>query len=656
MTDFSGTNVRCFAVLLCASLFSIANQSSCFSQDQQPEQKTELQGNPQAYVPALELLPDSTAGILRVNDFPNFQKMWKGTHVGQLLNDDLMKDFVDAQRARAKSFLESINNKIGLRAKDLWDIASGEVVAAWLPFENDKRRPFAMCVVADIRGLKAKADIVVEQIDKDLKGGGATRKDVTYRGETIRLYTTKPKPGQIKIDEVAISYNANRFIAADRGSVVQSILDAVAGKSTTKPLSQLTSFKEVMTTSYKKMEATAKADNAVEGLQWFAKPFQMGRILRDLFEIDRGNNVDILQLLENQGFTSVEAAGGVVAFSGDTFDILHRGLVYAPTRPFKKAAKALDFNSQNLQGVPAWVHAEAGTFNRMYLRLANAFWASETLIDEAFGQEMFRPMITGIRDDEDGPQIDLENDFLPALADELVIVTDSTLPPAIDSERMLIAIKLKDPAKVKLAIRKAMKIEPDATEMKVLPGVEIWRVEKGTDKETDIDTILQGFEEGEDEDEPAPLLEHWAIAAVDGGGGYPSYLMFSSHADLLVKIAKRLKEGTKQGGLDSVPAVQEVSKGMLRLGAKTVAFDRVTQLKKSFHVKYELLRKNQLKDSNSVLATLLKRMIEDEGGEPDPLNAKLLPPIGQIEKHLPAGGSYLEVTEKGWLMTGFFLK
>ena len=166
--------------------------------------------------------------------------------------------------------------------------------------------------MADIRGLKAKADIVVEQIDKDLKGGGATRKDVTYRGETIRLYTTKPKPGQIKIDEVAISYNANRFIAADRGSVVQSILDAVAGKSTTKPLSQLTSFKEVMTTSYKKMEATAKADNAVEGLQWFAKPFQMGRILRDLFEIDRGNNVDILQLLENQGFTSVEAAGGVV--------------------------------------------------------------------------------------------------------------------------------------------------------------------------------------------------------------------------------------------------------------------------------------------------------------------------------------------------------
>ena len=47
---------------------------------------------------------------------------------------------------------------------------------------------------------------------------------------------------------------------------------------------------------------------------------------------------------------------------------------------------------------------------------------------------------------------------------------------------------------------------------------------------------------------------------------------------------------------------------------------------------------------------------EEEGGEPDPLNASKLPPIEQIQQHLPEGGSYIETTEDGWLLTGFFLK
>ena len=74
--------------------------------------------------------------------------------------------------------MESFGNKVGLRPQDLYDIASGEVVIAWLPFEKDKRRPFAICVVADIRGLRAKADEAIAKIDSDLKLGGWERVDV----------------------------------------------------------------------------------------------------------------------------------------------------------------------------------------------------------------------------------------------------------------------------------------------------------------------------------------------------------------------------------------------------------------------------------------------------------------------------------------------
>ena len=80
-------------------------------------------------------------------------------------------------------------------------------------------------------------------------------------------------------------------------------------------------------------------------------------------------------------------------------------------------------------------------------------------------------------------------------------------------------------------------------------------------------------------------------------------------------------------------------------------------MKLGMRVKYELFRKGELKDSDSILATLVRRISdEDAGGQPDPFNAAKLPPLNQIEKYMPDGGAYFQATNKGWLMTGFYLK
>ena len=268
-------------------------------------------------------------------------------------------------------------------------------------------------------------------------------------------------------------------------------------------------------------------------------------------------------------------------------------------------------------------------------------------------------MIDGIRDDEEGPQIDVAKDVLPNLDDQVIMLTDNTLPAALDSERMLVAIRVKNAAVIKTAIRKAMEVEPDASRMDVLPGVEIWRVQRG-EGEDDFEQELFGSDDlgFEDEtDDAPPLLDHWAIALVDKGPGSEApYLIFSSHPDLLIQTAKRIQVGAKNGFGD-LAEVKRVVGSMKELGADKVAFDRVVQLKKTMRIKYELLRKGQLKESDSILFKLLRRAEEEEdGGQPDPLNASKLPPIGQIEKHLSDGGSYVETTADGWMMTGFFLK
>ncbi len=193
----------------------------------------------------------------------------------------------------------------------------------------------------------------------------------------------------------------------------------------------------------------------------------------------------------------------------------------------------------------------------------------------------------------------------------------------------------------------------------MIPGVDIWRVQRGEsddDFQAELIELGLGPEEGEDDD-PPPLLDHWAIAMVDKGpGSTDPYLLFSSHPDLLVSVATRIRKGANDG-LANVDAVKRVREAQQDLGAKQVSFDRVARLKLSLRVKYELLRQGKLRDSDSVMASLIRRIVEeDEGGEPDPLNAKTLPPINEIEHHLPDGGGFFETTADGWLINGFFLR
>ena len=390
----------------------------------------------------------------------------------------------------------------------------------------------------------------------------------------------------------------------------------------------------------------------------------MARIIRKSVKVDRGNQVDILKLLETQGFDAVQAVGGAIGFAGSTFDLVHRGYVLAPptlesAARYAKAGAMLQLYNQELQPIPNWVHADVAKFSRLNWDLAQAVWASESLINEAFGDDIFRPMLEGIRDDEEGPQIDIENNVLPNLDKEILLITDNTVPATIDSERMLVAIKVKDANAIRLAIQKAMEVEPDASKLDAVPGVDIWRVERtGESEDFDAEFLNDlGFGEDARQDSQPPLLEHWAIALVDKGPGSPdAYLMFSSHSDLLVLAAKRVQSG-EQGGFSSLDVTQEIIKAMRQLGAKSVGYERITRTDLNIRVKYELLRQGKLKESDSVLASIVRRIFEDQDAEDeDPINGALLPPIDQIQKYLRPGGGYIEMLPDGMSINGFFLK
>lgn len=617
-----------------------------------------------AYQPAIKLLPDTVAGLVRVPDVPAFCAAFEKTAIGRLLDEPKMQPFIETQRERAKDYLESVGNKIGIQLDDIYHISSGEAVLAWLGFENDRRRPFALVAVADVRGRAKKAVDAIDKIDTDLKAGGWTRADKTHRDLTLRVYSTKPKPGQLKIERIVICLNEVRIIASDRESVVTELLDAVAGEPKGPSISELDLFKTVLTRSARSIREPTQSDGGTIAVEWFAKPFQMGRIVRESINIDRGTQLDVLKLLEDQGFDAIQAAGGIAVMAGKQYDMIHKGYVLAPPTTdepskYKNAARMLQFGNQPLAPIPAWIGENTATLTRLNVKMEEAFWAAESLVNDALDDELFREVIDGIRDDEDGPQIDIAGNVLPNLDDRFLLLTDNTQPVDIDSDRMLVAIRIKDGEVIRDSIRKAMEAEPDAGKMEGPEGVEIWKVQKSIVEDDFGADLFDDFEEQDEEDIQAapPLLDNWAIALVPKGPNSEApYLMFSSHPKLLVETATRIVQGAP-AGLANVPEIGQVIQSMNELGGSSVAFDRVARTKLSLRAKYQLLRQGRLRDSDSISASLMRRLVEQqENGQLDPLHAKKLPPIEDIEKYLPNCGSFFETTDDGWALTGFFLK
>jgi hypothetical protein len=615
----------------------------------------------QAFVSGTRLLPADAAGVLHIVDMPALTNAWKKTTLHELGQDDLMRPLIEANFGTDGTLWKNVGEKLGVRPKDLFEIASGEVVLSWLPFETDRRRPSCLCVIADIRGKEQAAAEVVDRIDKDLQAGGATRTDSQKFGEQVRVYEPKTRPGQLKIEEVVIVLTKERLIAANRQSVVLDILTATPTGGLEKPVADAELYKLVA----EKVAARIEIKTPGSTVQWYVRPLAMGRIIRDVAKVDRGNKVKILNLLENQGFDAVQAMGGTVVVHQDEFDLLHRGYVHAPAvtnEPdrYRLAARVLQFPNGTLAELPNWIPKKTATVLQLNWKLEKAFWALETLVDEAFNDKIFRPTIGDIRDDEEGPQIDLERNVLPSLGEHMLLITDNTEPATVDSERMLVAIEVTNEAAIRAAVEKAMEVEPDVTLIESVPGVEIWKVERG-EETIEEEKYFETFGDfsnsaAEEEEKQPPLLDTWAIAMVgQGPGSTKPYMMFASHVELLVEAAQRIQSGAGDG-LAEQADIKALLKTTQEAGADQVAIQRIVRFRESLRTKYELLRRGELKDNDSMLSSIIRRLFdEEEESEIERPNAAKWPPFENVEKFFRNASSFAETTDEGWNLNGFLL-
>lgn len=607
--------------------------------------------------PGVSILPDSTQGMVAVDDLPQLLERWTRTSLAELQHDEAMQPFLNSQREAIEERLATAGLRTGLRLADIRDAVSGELVLAWMRFD-DRQRPYSVAMLADTRGRDAQRQAMVTKVDEALRGRDATVSTVQLSGQQVTQYTLPQKRGQLIVERLLVSTLDGRLIISDRPETMQTLIVA-ARQGMPDGLAAAADYRGVFS---ELEDSSADAAAPAEAmLQWFARPIGMAMIARDAAGVDRGRQVDVLKLLRNQGFDAIQAAGGRIQIATENHDLLHRSFILAPPtvsgpERYKEAARMLAFPNGPMGDPPGWVLPSVATFFQAHWKMEEAFWAAETLVDEAFGEKIFRKVIEDIRDDEEGPQIDLANDVVANFDDNLLILTDNRIDEGKTSERALGAIRLKNPAVVAKAINGAMEGDPDVYQVDYDAHL-IWEIRPGEAAAPgfEVDGFPDfGFDEPEPpaEEEAEPLLEKWALTV------YGNHLLVASHAELLVEIIEHEKQGGET--LASAPEFQRVREAINALGGETRAMERIVRTDLAWRVKYELLRQEKFLESDSMLATLLRRARErtETAAPADPLKIQTnqLPPFAEIRHHLQPGGGFTRTEENGWSSTHFLLR
>ena len=130
-----------------------------------------------------------------------------------------------------------------------------------------------------------------------------------------------------------------------------------------------------------------------------------------------------------QGGQAIRAMGGEIAFpsTGPTdFDLRGRVLV---SQPLSGAAKLLDFSAAAPPAIPEWFDGKVASVSLWGCNVPEAVTAYGHVFDELSepgpaGEGTFREMLAGLRDDPEGPQVDLLRDLFPHLGPGVLQATD----------------------------------------------------------------------------------------------------------------------------------------------------------------------------------------------------------------------------------------
>jgi len=594
-----------------------------------------------AIPPSDTLLPGSTKGFVTVANVPQFVERWHKTELGRLLDDPAMAPFGEDLRRQLKEKWARSHARLGLTLDDLDGLATGELSIAVVAPSKGRA---ALVLLVDIAGRQAEAKKAIEKMAAVLIKQGAKRTKHDHRGTSLTVFATPPNGTRKEPIHAIYFQKDDLLVTSDNLEVATGIVDRLAGVER-ETLAGLPAYIAVME------RCQSAAGELAPHARWFVHPTELAGAIRTWRDGRRRGGVDYLEVAKNQGFEAIMGVGGYVNFAVGQYGMLHRTFAFAPA-PHTLAMRMLKFPNGVEFAPQAWVSKELATYTTFQCDFLNAFDKVDTLFDKIYGEEgVFQDTIESVKNDPNGPQLDIREDLVKHLGERATLMTDYKLPITITSQRTLLAIEVKNPKALAASLERSMKGDPKARLLKIREH-DVWEIFNEEDVITPPD--VEGPGAAGDDDK--------TLAVPGGSGAAPvssavtvalGHLFVASHIDLLEQV---LAQPQAEEPLANDADYRLVASEYAKLGAGATCARGFARSDEQYHATFELFRQGKLPESDTFFARLLNLVLgEDrEGVTRKPrFDGAALPEFNVVRRHLGPSGSFATSEPTGWMIVGF---
>jgi hypothetical protein len=594
-------------------------------------------------LPAAKLFPADTQALFSLPHSEAFLAAWKETQLGKLAEDPQLKDFWTTQQKEIQDRFSEAGWQLNLEIEDIQELSGGQTSLGWILRTAEANKPFSIAMIIDVVNRSVPAESFLKRVDTELKAKNAVANTITVSGVKVFQYTLPKVAGDTRSHEAFYGLSKDQLLATDDLLTMNELLAAQSGaKKDSLADSEL----------YTRVQAKIPNEGDHPEMEYFVRPIGFAKLLRSISGKPIKNQADILLILDREGFGDLECLAGNVQISTDTFDFFHHGYLIAKQPP-AKAVQILDFpNLQKLE-TPEWINKETASVLSLSWNIKDAFPKFQTIVDALVGPGTFEGMIEGIRDDPQGPQIDIFKEVLPYLSTELYVITEIVKPISPDSKQSMVVLRLNDPTtKLPKVLDRYGKGEPDSKPID-FEGTRIWSFENKPETEIELD-FGGGKDTKKKPAEEEPLLDKWAITI------FGEYFIFASDVETIKEAIQRGKNPAMKSLFEKESDVAKVVEMLGDVdGGEGKSMVQITRSDRAFEMQYELFRQGLLPQSRSMMATIMDKILKPKnGGQPEiqKLNGANLPPFAKIQHYFTASGGVVRTEKDGWSVQSFIMK
>ncbi len=346
-------------------------------------------------------LPGTAYYSAETNDLAAFDAAWKKTNSYKLYKEPAMKPFWDDVEAKRPGIMP--HGWLGLPWNDMLALGAKEVLWGTLPSTEGVKVATAMILQpGSERATKAKAAF-----------------EITWKDRGAKLGTLK-----IGDAEVITATSASRksyFYAGPQAIVLCDKKDALEALIKQQAAGAKGPFAE--NKDFKVTQGVAAVDSH---LFWHVRPFEYwDAIHQDDSEASQKAR-DQVKFYRRQGFDVITGLGGGIVYGTKNGEAEHT-IRLVRNGPLTKGAGMLSVLESANFPVPKWLPQSISSITAFHWNVSQVIPAYAHVYDETYGdghKGVFDETLKDIKDDPDGPQVDLRVDLLQKLGPLFIVARD----------------------------------------------------------------------------------------------------------------------------------------------------------------------------------------------------------------------------------------